>query len=192
MRNFFILHGTEGSPYGNWFQWLYDKIEYKGYKCYCPHMPTPENQNYTNWESIMQSYVKQGLVTEETTFVCHSSACVFIVKFCIKNNIKIGKLISVAGFNNCSVGKKDYDKLNSSFFVSNPSAFIELCRERICLYSDNDKYIKLSELKSFAESIRGEHVLLKNCGHLNKESGFTKLSAIELYLNLPRYDEQSY
>ena len=32
MRNFFVLHGTESSPYGNWFEWLHNKIEYKGYE----------------------------------------------------------------------------------------------------------------------------------------------------------------
>ena len=106
--------------------------------------------------------------------------------------IKIDKFISVAGFNNYLTGKKDYDKVNSSFFIPDVSAFPELCKSRVCLYSDNDPYVKLDALKNFADSIKAEHVLLKNSGHLNKEFGYTKLPTIELYLNLPTYDEQSY
>ena len=192
MRNFFVLHGTESSPYGNLFDWLHNKIEYKGYECYCPHLPTIQNQSYNNWELILNGYYKQGLIGENTTFICHSSSCMFVVKYCIKNNIKIDKFISVAGFNNYLTGKKDYDKVNSSFFIPDVSAFPELCKSRVCLYSDNDPYVKLDALKNFADSIKAEHVLLKNSGHLNKEFGYTKLPTIELYLNLPTYDEQSY
>ena len=30
MENYFVIHGSFGSPFGNWFSWLYDFIEGEG------------------------------------------------------------------------------------------------------------------------------------------------------------------
>lgn len=35
MENYFIIHGSFGSPYSNWFSWLYDFIEDKENKYMC-------------------------------------------------------------------------------------------------------------------------------------------------------------
>ena len=32
MKNYFVIHGSFGSPFGNWFSWLYDFIEYVKYE----------------------------------------------------------------------------------------------------------------------------------------------------------------
>ena len=29
MENYFIIHGSFGSPFGNWFSWLHDFIDTK-------------------------------------------------------------------------------------------------------------------------------------------------------------------
>ena len=39
--NVFIFHGTEGYPEENWFPWLKEKLEAKGYKVFVPQFPTP-------------------------------------------------------------------------------------------------------------------------------------------------------
>ena len=39
--NIFILHGTEGHPGENWFPWLKQELEQKGYNVIVPQFPTP-------------------------------------------------------------------------------------------------------------------------------------------------------
>ena len=94
MLNYFIIHGSFSNPYANWFPWLYNEIEKtKPEKteepiCYVPQFPTGVGfQNYVNWENLMLSYVKSGLVGEETIIFAHSIAPAFVCKFLIKNKI---------------------------------------------------------------------------------------------------------
>ncbi len=192
MINYFILHGANSSPYSNWFGWLHNKITKKGFACFCPHFPTVREQTYEAWETVLLSYAKLGFIKEDSVFICHDIASIFLIKFCIKQNIKIGKLISVAGYNNALTQDKEQYKINQSFFVKDIDKFLNLSSERVCLYSDNDTYIELENLKEFTESLKAEHVLLKKYGHLDANSGIKELTAVELYLKLPNYDEQSF
>ena len=50
MENYFIIHGSFGSPFGNWFSWLHDFIEDEGKQVYVPDFPIGVGyQNYDNW-----------------------------------------------------------------------------------------------------------------------------------------------
>ena len=39
MENYFIIHGSFGSPFGNWFSWLHDFIADDGKQVYVPDLP---------------------------------------------------------------------------------------------------------------------------------------------------------
>jgi len=40
--NAFIIHGTGGTPEGNWFPWLKEKLESIGVTTYIPRFPINE------------------------------------------------------------------------------------------------------------------------------------------------------
>ena len=49
MENYFIIHGSFGSPFENWFSWLHDFIENEGKQVYVPQFPIGVGyQNYDN------------------------------------------------------------------------------------------------------------------------------------------------
>ena len=88
-ENYFIIHGSFGNPFGNWFSWLHDFIESEGKEVYVPHFPIGVGyQNFENWSNLLKTYLDLGLINENTTIIAHSSAPVFISKFLIQNNIK--------------------------------------------------------------------------------------------------------
>lgn len=45
MKNAIILHGTLGSPRGNWFQWFKNELTKKGYKVWSPDLPNSDEPN---------------------------------------------------------------------------------------------------------------------------------------------------
>ena len=172
MKNFFIIHGTMGHNKENWFGWLEDELNYRGFEVYNFNYPTPVGHNFENWSKVLDQ--AKDKITDESVFICHSSATIFVIKYCITNNIKIGKLISVSGANNFKVGVLEFDDINKFMFVDDVSEFKNLCKERICIYSKNDPYITLDALKDFAKSIDAKEIVYNNAGHFNESAGYTK------------------
>ena len=58
----------------------------------------------------------------------------------------------------------------------------EYCDDIVCFYSDNDPYVSYDVEKSFADTISNEQIVIKNGGHINDESGYTKFDSILKYI----------
>lgn len=183
MQNYFIIHGSFGSPFGNWFSWLYDFISSDKKQVYVPQFPIGvDYQNYENWSKLLKYYVDLGLINQNTVIIGHSIAPIFISKFLIQNKLKVDKLIFVCGFNNYLVGDKDYDEVNKTMFVDNIEEVKQYSNEIVCFYSNNDPYVKYETEKEFANKIATEQLLIKDGGHLNSESGYDTFEDIISYL----------
>ncbi|MBQ9791154.1 MAG: alpha/beta hydrolase [Clostridia bacterium] len=180
MKNYFIIHGTFGHNKENWFGWLESYLKTKGLDVYNFNYPTPEGHNFENWSKVLNQAKEH--ITEDSIFICHSSAPIFLIKYCLTNNVKIAKLISVSGANNFKVGVKEFDDINKFMFVDDVSNFENLCKERVCFYSKNDPYIKLEALDDFAKSIKAKTVVYDDAGHFNESAGYTTFEDIIQYL----------
>lgn len=181
--NYFILHGSFGSPQSNWIPYLRNEIANRELEVYTPDLPSGIGyQNYTNWENMMNEYVKVGLINENTTIYAHSIAPVFVCKFLVNNKIKIKRLISVCGFNNYLGINSEYDNVNESMYFDNLSDVKNYCNDIICYYSKNDPYVKYECEKEFADTITDKQIIIDNGGHLNAESGYTEFSELLKWL----------
>ena len=60
--------------------------------------------------------------------------------------------------------------------------FINLCDERICIYSKDDPYVKFDALESFAKSINAKTVVYEKAGHFNEKAGYTEFEDILKFL----------
>ena len=70
MENYFIIHGSFGSPFGNWFSWLQNFIATEGKQVYVPDFPIGVGyQNYENWSKLLKYYLDLGLINENTTII---------------------------------------------------------------------------------------------------------------------------
>lgn len=183
MENYFIIHGSFGSPFGNWFSWLHDFIEDEGKEVYVPHFPIGvKYQNYENWSKLLKNYLDLGLINENTTIIGHSSAPAFISQFLIKNKLKVKKLIFVCGFNNYFGINEEYDEVNRTMYTKDLEEVKQYASEIICFYSDNDLYVKYDAEKEFADKVATEQVFIPNAGHINSESGYDTFEDIVNYL----------
>ncbi len=181
--NYIIIHGSFGSPFGNWFPWLRNQLEEKDLVVYTPDFPIGVGyQNYKNWSNLLKVYVDAKIINENTVIFAHSIAPVFICKFLIENKIKVKRLVLVCGFNNYLGINEDYDNVNKTMYLDNLSTIKDYAKEIICFYSDNDPYVTYEVEKNFADTIADKQIIIKNGGHLNSESAYTEFTELLEYI----------
>ena len=68
MNNYFIIHGSVGKPFENWFPWLEETLTSQGKQVIVPQFPSPEGQSYENWSAILEVYLKLGMIKENSYY----------------------------------------------------------------------------------------------------------------------------
>ena len=182
-NNYFLIHGSFGSPYSNWFPYIRKELEKKVLEVYTPDFPTGVGyQNYINWSRLLKTYLDADLIGENTTIFAHSIAPVFICHFLTEYKIKVKKLVFVCGFNNYFGINDEYDAVNKTMYFNNLEDIKKYSKEIICFYSKNDPYVKYESEKEFADKIATKQIVIESGGHLNSESGYEEFSELLNYL----------
>ena len=178
MYDYVIIHGSYGSPFENWFSWLYKKLTEDGKSVLVPQFPCGKGiQNYENWKKVLDSY--KHLIGENTTFVGHSLSPAFIVDYIIDNHLKVKDLVFAAPFYGL-INIPEFDEVNSPFFFKNDFKKIaKLTKKRICFISKTDPYVPNKLSIDFADKIGAEKIFLDNAGHFNTSAGYSSFE--ELY-----------
>ncbi len=182
-ENYFLIHGSFGSPFVNWLPWLRKELRNRSKEVYTPDFPTGVGfQNFENWSKLLKVYLDAGLITEKTTIFAHSIAPVFVSKFLVENNVKVKKLVFVCGFNNYLGIDKEYDSVNKGMYLKNLPDVKKYCDEIICFYTDNDPYVKFEVEKEFADAIATKQKVIAGGGHLNSESHYREFPELLEYV----------
>ena len=170
MKNYFIIHGSYGDNSEHWLPWLADKLNEEGYKVYNLAYPIGKDiQTYDSWARVLDEYKSE--ITKDTIFIGRSIAPIFIVKYLLKNKLKVKALYSISGFNGF-INVPDYDYVNKSFFLDEIKGVDKLIKKRICYTSKNDPYVPYYLLDMFAKNIKAKVILNENAGHYNTDSGY--------------------
>ena len=170
-KNYFIIHGSFGSNTEHYLPWLKEQLKTKG-QVFCPSFPIGVGvQNFKSWESELNKYINN--INENTVFIARSIGPIFVIKYLLKNKLKINKLISISGFNNYFMqNNNEYNLVNRSMYVRNLKNFKKYCKEVICFISKNDPYINLETLESFTNAIADKTINIEDGGHFNSDSGY--------------------
>lgn len=187
MNNVFLIHGSIGKPFENWFPWLEEELSTNSIPCTIPSFPTPEHQDYNDWERLMDYYVELGTVNKDTVLVGHSCGSVFLVHYLLKKKIKVSAVICFSGYNNYISGYEFMDKLNRSFYMNSNTIDITPYADKVfAFYGDDDPNIPQEFLSSFAANIGAQKVkCVKGAGHFNATAGYTKCAlALETIMSI--------
>ncbi len=177
MKTCFIVHGSFGNNKEHYLPWLKGSLEKLGFKVIMPSYPIGVGvQCYEAWKKVLDQHKK--LIDENTIFVGRSIAPIFIVKYILENNLHIKALYSISGFNNAFIDHGEYDSVNESFYVKDITGFKNLCDKRLCIISENDPFVKYDYLIGFAKDISAEVLNIKDGGHFNTDSGYTKFEKL--------------
>ena len=171
MTTVFVIHGTGGTPEGNWFPWLKKELEKLGCQVFVPRFPTPQGQNLRSWLKVFEKYKLD--FNENTIVVGHSLGPAFLLNVLEKTNKPIKAAFFVAGF----TGRLDqvhFDTLNNSFADKSFDweKIKQNCQHFEVIHSDNDPYVPLAKGEELAKHLNAKFIVLKNAGHINKESGY--------------------
>lgn len=169
-RNVFVFHGTGGSPEGNWFPWLKEKLEKEHCQVFVLKFPNPEKPSLKDWFAEFEKY--KEYVNQDTILVGHSLGGLFILRVLEKLKTPIYATFIVAA----PVGVKPIRYYESDYrfsqFTFNWKKIKQNARHFKVYHSDNDPYVSLGNGEELAKQVGVTLTFIPNAGHLNAESDY--------------------
>jgi uncharacterized protein len=177
-NNIFIFHGTEGYPEENWFPWMKQELEQRGYHVFVPQFPSPPivPAKISEWFDVLKNY--DHYINKDTVLIGHSLGGVFTLRLLEKLNhpIKVGCFIGTP------IGIRpilNYDRDNSfSGFLFDWEAIKNKSKNFIVFQSDNDPYVSLGNGEQLAKNLNTNLNFVPNAGHFNKRAGYLKFEEL--------------
>ncbi len=176
-----ILHGTMGSPEGNWFPWLAQELDDRGVRVAVPRLPTPEGQSLDAWVRVLSQY--DSWFGDSLILVAHSMSPALVL-----NKLQTAKAHAaflVSPFVS-AIGSGEYDTLNQSFYNEDLdwAAIKSNCPKFFLYAGDNDPYVPMDKVKFIADKLGAEPTIIPEGGHLNEEFGYTEFTKLLLDIDL--------
>lgn len=166
MKTALILHGTLGSPEGNWFTWLKSELEAKGLQVWLPQLPRAEQPSLQEWAEFVHDNCPFA-IDEETLIVGHSSGAILALILAQQNRIPVGGVIAVSVFHDNSLNWEPNSRLFDVAFDWN--AIQANANKLLFIHSDNDPYVPLSQAKYVADNCNAKLEVIPGQGHFNLE-----------------------
>ncbi|AWI08393.1 RBBP9/YdeN family alpha/beta hydrolase [Ereboglobus luteus] len=185
-NNAFVIHGSFGSPFENWFPSLHKRLCANDWTAIVPHFPSPQGQTFLSWCAILDSYRQARILTDKSVFICHSSASPFVLKYAVRKQLNFRGLVTVSGFNNFYSGDEEFDKINSEFYQETQELLLASRHfdKKYSYFSNDDPYLPFGVLESFSKAIGSTKFIRTNAGHFNTRSGYDSFDEIaELLIN---------
>lgn len=175
MKTAIIIHGTWGSPEGNWFPWMKQKLEEQGYEVFVPAFPTPHNQDIDSWMLVFEQYRKY--VHEDTIFIAHSVGPAFVLSILETLDTPIKSCYFAAGFLEL-IQIPEFDLVNETITAKqfDWQKIHENCKNFYMVHGSDDPYVPFHNVEILAENLGIEVDIIEGGGHLNEETGYTEFA----------------
>lgn len=181
MKNALILHGTDGLPEHNWFQWLQGKLEERDFKTWVPALPganQPDPKVYN--EFLLGS---DWDFNSESILIGHSSGAVEILSLLqhLPEGIIIDKAILVGAFRD----NLESDQLSNLFDEEFDFEKIkQRAKKIIFVHSDNDPYCPLQHVEYLSRELEAQLIIHPGEAHFSTSTAGEKYREFPLLLEL--------
>jgi predicted alpha/beta hydrolase family esterase len=170
MKNVLILHGTQADSKSNWFTWLKEELDKRGFKTWLPDLPNSNLPSLTGINKFIFSN-KDWEFNSDSIIVGHSSGAIAILSILseLPSSVVLDECILVSYFTEGSSGGKW--ELNAKLFDYDFdfARISKHAKKFIIVHSGNDPYAPLEDAKALAEKLGGELIIKKDQGHFNLE-----------------------
>jgi uncharacterized protein len=150
MKNAIIIHGTGGSPEGNWFPWMKEKLQKQGYTVIVPHFPAPQLQSLESWMTEFENYRQQ--VNEDTIFIAHSVGAAFVLSILESLENPVRACFFAAGFLEVPQSS-EYDPIHPTLTIKqfDWKTIHQNCTHFYMCHGSDDPYVFLHNAHIMAE-----------------------------------------
>lgn len=166
MKNAVILHGTLGSPEGNWFKWLRSELETKGMQVWLPQLPHAEQPSLKEWAKYVSANCP-FVIGANTLIVGHSSGAILALILAQQNKKPVGVVAAVSVFHDNSLNWEPNNRLFDVPFEWD--SIQKNAKKLLFLHSDDDPYVPLPQALFVADNCGAELILAPGQGHFNLE-----------------------
>lgn len=172
MKRVYIIHGWGGSPREKMNEWLKGELQKRGYEVIVPEMPDTDEPKIKNWVEKIRKIVKNP--DKNTYFIGHSVGCQGILRYLETLDLKtqIGGAVLIAPWiklDEETIKEEGEESVRiSKPWVETPIEWKKVklhTNKFICILSDNDPYVPLSNGDFFKEKLGAEIIMEKNKGH---------------------------
>lgn len=166
MKRVVILHGTLGSPEGNWFRWLEHELLDRGFEVWLPALPYAEQPSLSWWSRFVWEN-RPFELDQDTLVIGHSSGAILALILAQQSSVRLGATVAVSVFYDNSLGWEPNAKLFDVPF--DWQAIRAHAGPMLCIHSDNDPYVPLGQAQFVADACGAEMLLIPGQGHFNLE-----------------------
>ncbi|TSC80602.1 MAG: hypothetical protein G01um101425_256 [Candidatus Peregrinibacteria bacterium Gr01-1014_25] len=173
-----IIHGWGGFPQEGWFPWLAEHLKKEGFEVAVPSMPDPDTPEITTWVQHVSSVV--GTPDEHTFLVGHSIGCQAILRYLesLPPDTHVGGVVLVAGFFTLTnIGGPAEEEIARPWLTKsiNYEKILSHTDRITAIFSDNDEFVPLENVKFFEERLQAKTIIQKNRGHFSGSDGIMEL-----------------
>jgi predicted alpha/beta hydrolase family esterase len=174
MKKAIIIHGTEGYPEENWFPWLKQQLEERGYDVTVPQFPSPPvvAAKISEWFNVIDNLNYK--FDKNTLIIGHSLGGVFTLRILEK----LKAPVKAAFLTGTPIGVRpilNYDRdVAFSGFEFDWEKIKANAKHFEVFQSDDDPYVNLGNGERLANHLGVKLNFIPNAGHFNKKAGYTK------------------
>lgn len=182
MKNALILHGWGNNSKDNWFPWLKNELELRGWKVWVPDLPHTDKPDIRNWDPFILNSFN---INNDTVLIGHSAGSVEILSILGQINTKVKKAILVAGFTDMIKEEVMEAELKGLFKKPfNWENIKENADKIILIHSDDDPYVKLKHGEILKEKLDAKLIVKKGQKHFSISTGGEKFRKLPMILEL--------
>jgi hypothetical protein len=175
----YIIHGWDGSPDEPMLMWLKNELEKNNFSVIVPKMPNPEEPEIDPWVNKISEIVNPK---EEVYFIGHSIGCQAVLRYIQTIDFSVKGVVLIAPWMNLDENTIEEEgeevKEMAKPWMETPINWEKvksrIVNQAVCIFSDNDPYVPLSEIDLFKEKLNAKTIIENDKGHFTSSDNITK------------------
>lgn len=172
MKKALILHAWFSRPADNWYPWLKNELEKKGYEVWLPELPTMP-MNAPDMDTMLNFLLEKKYIDKDTVVIGHSLGSVLAMRLAERISFKMGVLLAGWDYNDLTPEHQNFWKnmINHELIKKNVP-------EWVGLISENDPYVTKIIAHEMMGRLGGKAVDVGLRGHFGEDDGVKEVREV--------------